>query len=112
MLRRLEADAFPAVGRQPNSAVTAPLLLTMAKRIESRGAVDIAKRAPQTCGQILRYAVAHVDLQQAQQQRNTVRSPPPQFGQCCLSANPVHAGLPALDMRHARSLADRAAGMT
>ena len=31
----------------------------MAKSIESRGALDIAKRALQTCGQILRYAVAH-----------------------------------------------------
>ena len=59
VLRRLEADVFPAVGRKPISEVTAPHLLAMAKRIESRGAVDIAKRALQTCGQILRYAVAH-----------------------------------------------------
>ena len=49
----------PAVGRKPVSEVTAPQLLAMAKRIESRGAVDIAKRALQTCGQIPRYAVAH-----------------------------------------------------
>ena len=59
VLRRLEADVFPALGRRPISEVTAPQLLSMAKRIESRGAVDIAKRALQTCGQILRYAVAH-----------------------------------------------------
>ena len=59
VLRRLEADVFPSVGRKPVSEVTAPQLLAMAKRIESRGAVDIAKRALQTCGQILRYAVAH-----------------------------------------------------
>jgi integrase len=31
----------------------------MAKGIEARGAVDIAKRSLQTCGQVLRYAVAH-----------------------------------------------------
>ena len=43
----------------PISEVTAPQLLAMAKRIASRCAVDIAKRALQTCGQILRYAVAH-----------------------------------------------------
>ena len=30
----------------------------MAKRIEARGEIDIAKRALQTCGQILRFAVA------------------------------------------------------
>ncbi|MDR3426671.1 phage integrase central domain-containing protein [Silvimonas sp.] len=29
------------------------------KKIEARGALDIAKRALQTCGQIMRYAVAH-----------------------------------------------------
>ncbi|MDR1529352.1 MAG: hypothetical protein LBS40_02975 [Burkholderiales bacterium] len=31
----------------------------MAKRIESRGAIDIAKRSLQASGQIMRYAVAH-----------------------------------------------------
>ena len=31
----------------------------MAKKIEARGALDIAKRALQTCGQIFRYAIAH-----------------------------------------------------
>ena len=31
----------------------------MARKIEARGALDIAKRALQTCGQILRYAVGH-----------------------------------------------------
>ena len=59
VLRRLEADVFPALGSKPITEVTAPKLLAMAKAIESRGAVDIAKRSLQTCGQILRYAVAH-----------------------------------------------------
>jgi integrase len=38
--------------------VTAPSLLLVARRIEARDAVDIARRSLQTCGQILRYAVA------------------------------------------------------
>lgn len=59
VLRRLQADVFPVLGRKPVSEITAPQLLAMAKRIESRGALDIAKRALETCGQILRYAVAH-----------------------------------------------------
>ena len=59
VLRRLEADVFPAIGHKPIGDVTAPQLLAMAKKIESRGAIDIAKRALQTCGQVLRYAVAH-----------------------------------------------------
>lgn len=59
VLRRLEADVFPALGALPVSAINAPQLLAVAKSIEARGAVDIAKRSLQTCGQILRYAVAH-----------------------------------------------------
>lgn len=59
VLRRLEADVFPALGGRPVASVTAPALLAMAKGIEARGAVDIAKRSLQTCGQIMRYAVAH-----------------------------------------------------
>lgn len=57
--RRLEADVFPAIGAKPVGEITAPQLLAMAKKIEARGALDIAKRALQTSGQIFRYAVAH-----------------------------------------------------
>lgn len=59
VMRRLEMDVFPVLGHKPVGEVTAPQLLAMAKRIESRGDLDIAKRALQTCGQVLRFAVAH-----------------------------------------------------
>lgn len=59
VLRRLEADVFPEIGKRPIANLTAPILLAVAKKIETRGAVDIAKRAWQTCGQIFRYAVAN-----------------------------------------------------
>lgn len=59
VLRRLEADVFPAIGRRPIVEITAPMLVAMAKKIEARGALDIAKRSLQTCGQIFRYAIAH-----------------------------------------------------
>jgi integrase len=59
VLRRLEADVFPAIGALPIAEIPAHRLVAMAKRIEERGALDIAKRALQTCGQIMRYAVAH-----------------------------------------------------
>ncbi|MCL2309365.1 MAG: tyrosine-type recombinase/integrase [Proteobacteria bacterium] len=58
-LVRLKTDVFPAIGKIPVKKLTAPMLLMMAKRIESRGALDIARRALQTSGQVLRYAVAH-----------------------------------------------------
>lgn len=57
--RRLEADVYPEIGKRPIAELTAPMLLAVAKKIEKRGAVDIAKRAWQTCGQIFRYAVAN-----------------------------------------------------
>lgn len=59
VMRRLEADVFPDLGARPVAGITAPNLLAVAKKIESRGALDIAKRSLQTCGQIFRYAVAH-----------------------------------------------------
>ncbi|MCB1995325.1 MAG: tyrosine-type recombinase/integrase [Burkholderiaceae bacterium] len=59
VIRRLEADVFPAIGRKPIADVSAPHLLAMAKKIESRGALDIARRAWQTCGQVFEFALAH-----------------------------------------------------
>lgn len=57
--RRLEADVFPALGTRPISKIEAPELVKMAKAIEERGALDIAKRALETTGQIFRYAIAN-----------------------------------------------------
>ncbi len=59
VIRRLEADIFPVLGTQPVAELTAPMLLRAVKKIEARGALDIAKRAFQTCGQVMRYAIAH-----------------------------------------------------
>lgn len=59
VMRRLEADVFTAIGHLPVAEISAPKLIAMAKKIEARGALDIARRALQTCGQVLRFAVAH-----------------------------------------------------
>jgi integrase len=59
VLRRMEADVFPEIGKRPVSEIQAPELVAMVKKIAARGAVDIAKRAYQTCSQVFRYAVAH-----------------------------------------------------
>lgn len=58
ILRRFEKDIFPWVGGKPIADITAPELLSVARRIESRGALETAHRALQNCGQVLRYAVA------------------------------------------------------
>ena len=58
ILRRCEADLFPWLGRRPIGDVRAPELLSVLRRIESRGAVETAHRVMQNCGQIFRYAIA------------------------------------------------------
>lgn len=59
VIRRLEADVFPEIGTKPLAEIAAPQLLALAKKIEARGALDIARRAWQTCGQVFEYALAH-----------------------------------------------------
>ncbi|MCX7153112.1 MAG: tyrosine-type recombinase/integrase, partial [Proteobacteria bacterium] len=59
VLKRLEADAFPLFGEKSVRDLDAPTFVRMAKGIEKRGAADIARRVLQTCGQVMRYAVAH-----------------------------------------------------
>jgi integrase len=59
VLRRLEADIFPEIGWLPLSEIPASAFRDAVQKIERRGAVDIAKRVLQTCGQIMRYALAN-----------------------------------------------------
>jgi len=72
VIRRLEADVFPAIGRLPVSELKARAFVNVAKQIEARGALDIAKRCLQTCSQIMRFAVAHEFID-----RNTVQDVKP-----------------------------------
>jgi len=58
IIRRFERDIFPWIGGKPIADLTAPDLLSVVRRIESRGAVETAHRGLQNCGQVLRYAVA------------------------------------------------------
>jgi integrase len=57
VIRRLERDVFPWIGSKAVTDITAPDVLSVLRRIESR-AVETAHRACQNCGQVLRYAVA------------------------------------------------------
>jgi integrase len=59
VLRRLEADVFPAFGHKFIDNVTAADIRKLMLAVEGRGARDVAKRAHETTGQIFRYAVAH-----------------------------------------------------
>ncbi len=58
ILRRLEKDLFPWLGKRSMLEIKAPELLVVLRRIENRGALETAHRAMQNCGQVFRYAVA------------------------------------------------------
>ena len=58
IIRRFERDVFAWIGARPIADVSAPELLAVVRRIESRGALETAHRAQQNCGQVFRYAVA------------------------------------------------------
>ena len=58
IMLRLENDVFPWMGNCGIGDITAPEILTLLRRIESRGAVESAHRVKQNIGQVMRYAVA------------------------------------------------------
>lgn len=58
IIRRLENDLFPHLGKADIKSVTPASLLAVIRRVEARGAVDTAHRLLQNSGQIWRYAVA------------------------------------------------------
>ena len=55
--RYLEADIFPWVGDRTIKSITAPELLTVLRKIESRGAHEKAHRIREYVGRVFRYAI-------------------------------------------------------
>ena len=58
IIRRFELYLFPWLGCRPIAEITPPELLSVLRRIESRGILETAHRVKQTCGQVFRYAIA------------------------------------------------------
>ena len=56
--RRLESNIFPTIGKRPIEQIEAPELLQTIRKIEARGAYDLAHRVLQVCGQVFRYGIA------------------------------------------------------
>jgi integrase len=56
--RRMESNLFPELGNKPIAEITAPALLATVRKIEHRGAHDLAHRVLQVASQIFRYGVA------------------------------------------------------
>lgn len=58
VLRRLERNLFPHIGARPIAEIDAPELLAAIRKIEARGAYDLAHRVLAVCGQVFRYGIA------------------------------------------------------
>jgi integrase len=57
VIRRFELYLFPWIGSKPISAITAPQMLEVIKRIEKLNKLETAHRTLQAAGQVFRYAV-------------------------------------------------------
>ncbi|MBN8776011.1 tyrosine-type recombinase/integrase [Thiomonas arsenitoxydans] len=58
VIRRLEREVFPFLGKKPIASITAPDILAVLRKIETRGVLDTAHRTQQAIGTVIRYAVA------------------------------------------------------
>ena len=58
-LAMLERDVFPWLGARAIAELAAPDMIAVLRRIEGRGALDIAKRTHNLCGRIFRFGVGH-----------------------------------------------------
>lgn len=58
LMSRLEADVFPPLGRRAIADIEPPDVLEAIRKVEARGAVELAKREMQVIGQVFRYAIA------------------------------------------------------
>ncbi|MDD2321229.1 MAG: integrase arm-type DNA-binding domain-containing protein [Geobacteraceae bacterium] len=57
-LERLEKNVFPWIGKRPINEISAPDVLAVLRRMESRNILDTAHRVRFECSSIFRYAVA------------------------------------------------------
>lgn len=58
VLHKLDTDLFPYIGDRPIADIDAPELLDALRKIEKRGAIDMAHRARGIAGKVFRYGIA------------------------------------------------------
>ena len=57
--RMLENDLIPMIGDKPIRSLKASDILAAAKKVEDRGAAEVARRVIRLAGSVLRYAIRH-----------------------------------------------------
>ena len=58
MLNRIETHLIPKLGKRPIADLTSAEILSTMRIIEATGALDLTQRMLQTCGMVIRYAIA------------------------------------------------------
>jgi len=56
--RRLEREVMPEIGHKPLAKITAPMVLTILRRIEGRGTIETAHKVKAHISQAFRYGIA------------------------------------------------------
>jgi integrase len=92
IIRRLERDIFPWLGKRPVAEITPPELLAVVRRIEGRGALETAHRALQNCGQVFRYAIATARAERDPSQDLRGALPPVKEGHFAAVTDPKRLG--------------------
>jgi hypothetical protein len=83
ILVRMEAELFPSLGHRPIAEISAPEIIDCLRKIEKRGASEVARRAHKHVSAVLRYGVAtskvsrdvSMDLRDALAKRKTTNFP-------------------------------------
>jgi integrase len=57
LMRRMEADIFPVIGREPIASITPRQMLEALRAIERRGSIEMAHRVKNHCSEVFRYAI-------------------------------------------------------
>ena len=87
IVSRLENGVFPFIGKRPISELDAGDMLAIVRRIERRGAIEVARRTRGICSQVFRYAIST---------GRALRDP----------AADVRGVLPAIKIKHHASITD------
>jgi integrase len=93
VLRRMEMDIFPRIGRLPIREITPMMMLVTARKIEARGVFETARRAVDTCSQVFRYGLVagHCASDPAANLRPALKAPPPVHHMAAVT-DPTHLG--------------------
>jgi integrase len=91
--------AYPAFGDRPIAEITAPDLLALLRKIESRGLYETARRLRSTCGMVFRYAIAtgRAERDPSMDLRGALTAPPVNHRATIIDPKSIGALLRAID---------------